>query len=392
VLLFAVAVRLPCRAADEPPGRTLELSTVRTASGRFAVFGADRAAGLHLLRWVRDTADRVERTLGRRMRTEGRSLHVILRRSAGAEGGRVETERFTAAGTRIRELVIYNEPAVGRERMEEALCGLLLEDYVEDAGAEIGREVRRRAGSSVVPAWLASGVAQNLSASRRARNRDEVLARWHAGRAASPLVLFGEDESGPAGAEGGDRALCGMVTGWLLSRPDKSERLERMFRRLATGQAVSAEWLAAAVFGCASAAEMDEAWDRWLLVQERVVYEPGGVTPALVTRLKAEWLLSAGDSDSRLGRGGLRRIEPADWITVRGEPWAAKQCREKAARIQLLALGRSREFRRAAHACARFFRAVAEAKSQRSCRRLLAEAEEALEAVAPDGAAAGAAE
>jgi hypothetical protein len=145
--------------------------------------GPDVFASMAQTRWAEETTSKLERLLGVKFpirRPEVIEIRLVSGREAALLPSLMLREE---SGLLLRVLVVNTaEPADG-EVMDELLCRALMAGYI--------RERRRGVAGSRMPAipqWLTMGVAQNLDAAVRGRNRD-VVTDW---RPASEIPKLAE--------------------------------------------------------------------------------------------------------------------------------------------------------------------------------------------------------
>ena len=133
---------------------------------------------------------------------------------------------------------------------------------------------------------------------------------------------------------------------WLAALPDRRTRFKTLFMKLAGGNAITVGSLESLIPGTNEAVGVDEAWDRWLLRQEYVVYAVGAVSTRIMDQLRAELVLQPGSCcippDASIPPGAVM----ADIVPRRNAEWITAFAREKRSRLDLLAVGRSEDFQK----------------------------------------------
>lgn len=393
--LLALGMAAPAPAAPPaPPAPGLREmranAPMRSHSGRFYIVGTNGVAKLQLLRWAEEFADKVEALVGIPLAFDHRVVRLVVREEPGA-GGRVATSQYVAAGRLVQRLTVVNYDVVDRELAWEALVHLLLSGYGFRATAGAGA-----APPPEVPHWLSLGVSQNLYPETKEQNRAVVLAAWRS-RGLPPLSAVVEEPgiypAGPGAAATNDvarrKAVCGLFAGWLLSLPDKPQRLQRLFDRVAEGGDVPFDWVAVSALGCPGAADAEERWDNWLVKQKRVVNLPGVAPPGMADLFRGELLLYPGDSGIPVGSNVQARLTARDLIPLREERWIPGVARRKTARLRLLATGRGPQAAAVADAYGGFFGALESGSGAGELARLLEAAERALRELDEAPGAAG---
>ena len=167
---------------------------------------------------------------------------------------------------------------------------------------------------------------------------------------------------------------------WVLSQPEKGECLRRVFERVAAGDPLSAQWFVPFVPGCATVADLDEQWDRWILQQKRVVYDPGLVMSDVIRQIEAQLTLYPGDSGIPLSTNLNERIEIRDLVARRKETWIAGVAQDRAMRLRVLSAGRGQELRDVVEAYCEFFEALGKNRTRvKTLEDLLAKAQSDLD-------------
>jgi len=358
--------------------RPLTAGVLESSSGRFTIVGTNTLENMDLAAWAERVTAKIERAIGVDIRDEGYPLIRIIVRPPGDDSrGGVEFRRGLEAGRVVQRLLIHGYDEVSHEEATEILCRMLVDSYV----IARQREQARTRGLRFAPPWMSIGMARNLDPSLREQNAELALALWQEGKLPSLGAILSSREGDASPAR---KAAYGVFFAWLRSWPESSECFQGMFRKLADGAVVPAEWLAAHMPGDASGTDLDEGWDRWMLRQKRVVYvlhKHGAATPRLVDQLKAQLLLYPGDFGIPLGGDAGREIRLEDLVELREESWIPTFSRNKSASLRLLAVGREAAFRDVVEAYCRFLDALAGGKRERVLVRLLAEADEDLAAL-----------
>ncbi|MBN1556546.1 MAG: hypothetical protein JW951_00200, partial [Lentisphaerae bacterium] len=202
------------------------------------------------------------------------------------------------------------------------------------------------------------------------------LRLWRAGRL--PTVTDFLAGGGAAAARG---PMSGLLVGWLADRPDRAARFGALFERLAAGRTAPPGWFCEAVLGYGGAADLEEAWDAWMLQQERTVYEPGRASPAAWEALAAERLLYPGafGIPHAVGTAPLRLRDLMHW---RDAPWLEAAVESKVRRLRLMALGRGEAYGAVVEHYAAYLNALRGDADREVLVELLEEAEALHEATA----------
>lgn len=378
-LVLATLIRAPAASAESDPAPAesghvaSERVVTRSASGRFLVAGARHASNAPYARWAEETATRLERLLGITLSAAGKApIEMVVSIDKAAGPAVIATCR--REGTLLRTLTVNESHQPDLELMEEGLCSLLLDGVVDDLRRARGLSPRDPA----VPVWLSMGIAQNLAAETRNRNRKLVVS-WSppADRPEAATVL--RWRSLPEGWPR-NRALCGMVVYWLGSMREGSGAYTLLLEGLAGDEGVGPEWVADRVAKVASVAMLERAWQEWLGRQGRTVQDLGALSSRLLEQLRSELdleLPAAGDAVA--GSPRVRRLTPSDVLAERR--WTAYLqlvAGQKVQAIRALTLGKASELVEAGEGYCRFYDSVARGSWRWTARYRLYKANTAL--------------
>lgn len=360
-------------AAARSPESPLPLKTHRSASGHFEFVGTNAVENMLLGQWAELVAERTGQLLSVPLPFDGRRVRLVVQAGDTDDCGVHAPSELYSDGLRIQRLVMPAIECLDDERVLNALCRLLLSGYVATAA---DRGVPRTGAQPLfgrIPPWLAQGVARNLTAEWRAVNSRHVVARWQEGR----LPLLKDWLARAAEAPGENRYLYGVFVDWLLDCRDRPARTRALFRHIAGGGAVTADWLVALLPGANSAADLEELWDSSMLVRKRVVFRPGTIPAEAVRQLRAALLLYPGDSGIPLASSVEQGSGLGTLLEHRGARWVPVFCRAKVGALQLMAAGRGPAFHEVVDRYTAFLNALAAGKGRRQLSRLLEEAEAA---------------
>lgn len=354
------------------PACALPLVTT-SSSGRFAVVGPDPAENTEYTRWAEDLAKRLERVLGNGAAIpKGSPVEIILdeSRSAGPTVTAGVQRRDSALPVLTRTLVVRRFLPVDQDLLQEGLVRLILAGLVERQRQEAGFPV-------VVPAfpqWLTMGLAQNLDPEGLARNRKIAASSGLGMESITASEVIGWIQL-PEGWHT-RKALCGLVTAWLLSQPGGPDAVrERMIRQ----EPMSAEWVADRIMRVRTVARMDSEWRAWRQRQGRVIQEFGGLSSAMIDQLRRELPLRvgvpvAGDDPAR-----GTWLRPEEVISARKtDRSVALRAVEKIEKIRIATLGKAPELVAVGEAYARFYQGVARGAWALTLKWRLARANDAL--------------
>lgn len=374
--------------ADNVLAGRLRQPVIKAAGGRFVLTGANPALVQAVARWAEETTDGLSRWTGYNFDFAHRVLTVSLEAAAPSGQPAIVIGQEWDGRRLLQRICLRDVEKVDRESAEEALGFLLLQGDIllrQRAAGSLGQSSRP---AEIVPRWLVEGLVQNLDPARRARNAEQVLDRWVAGRFSTlrswDLLLapsgFTDLPPYPSSEDGEfRRAVAGVFTAWFFYHLRGRNPLETILEELVQNRPVTVDWMVRQI---RPGLDADAEWDAWLLRQKRTVHLPGQATRTTLDQIRAAVLLFSPDSGMReLNRGGRIVVLPEDLIGERKDRALREACRAKAMELHLLAAGRGEEARAAAEAYARFFESVAEGSPPRRLRRRLAEADAALRAL-----------
>jgi hypothetical protein len=386
--LSAICLGAVCATGGEIAGQAPEPAALpeaanaarvvtRSSSGRFVVVGADSVGNSQYTRWAEEIAGRMERLLASPLPPVGGAPIEIVR-VYGRLAGAALTIDCRPMGSMRRVLTVNETRVPDYERMQGSLCGLLLDQYI----SERQRAPGRRAGSFAVPEWFSMGISQNLAAETRNRNR-KVVTGWRPVSERPGVVSVLEWRSLP---EGWPRnlALCGMVVHWLGSLKEGVGAYGMILDRLAAGETVQGDWVAARLGRGASAGALEQEWRDWLSRQARAVQEFGALSTVLVEQLNAELDLVF-PAEPEAGQEGrpLRRMTPAQVAAAKEHSVSLRlAASEKVQKIRAVTLGKAPELVEAGEAYCRFFELVTRGAWSPLVRRQFSRADGAYQRLA----------
>jgi hypothetical protein len=321
---------------DEMQSRMAAISklTSSSASGHFVVIGTNRLENVGLVGWCEDLQARIETITGLPVPFKQRTVRLIVHTDGVDAPHGVVARHARQSGELIHRIHLRSAAAAYERRGRQAICHAIMAGYVGPSLSSILE----------LPPWLWKGMEQNLSPDIRARNMEQALARWRAGELDSTWQIIGPDGPDPRqkALEGQERlAAYGVFVHWLAALPDRRTRFKALFAKVAGGNPITVAVLESLIPETSEAVGLDEAWDRWLLRQEYVVYAVGAVSTRIMDQLRAELLLHPGACCIPLDASLPRAAVMADLVPRRKAAWIAPFVREKRARLDLLAVGRS---------------------------------------------------
>lgn len=405
VLALGAGLSLPlgCIASEgsqktSPTNSATILPLSRSANGSLLVYGTNDLARLSWLRWAQAVCDRVEDILDVPAPSGRWTLRIVLQETPDPAIPRAFVKEDLTRETLVHRLYLVNPRKVDPDQCRELLCRAMLRACAyarQNTATAAGAAGNGLQVLAPVPYWFSQGLAQYLDQSLRGPNSREVLQLWESGRLAPMSQLLdsgisadgsgkGDGAAGTAGMVPGGvvglkgrlpPAVCGLLAGWVLSMPKRADLVEQLLVRLASGEPINAVWLASILPGCSSASDVDLQWDRWLLRQRTMVYDPGRATPDIVERFRRQLLLCPGDFGIPQDKRLERRIGFRDLIPDRGQRWVETFARNRANSLQTLAAGRGERMQAAVDAYCRFLTALAEGRRVSVLEQLLNDAE-----------------
>ncbi len=354
-----------------------ERKVIRSAKRGFLVTGSDSAELLSVSRWAEDVADDIERTMRVKMGFGSRRiLRIDIRTNEELPEGRVRGQQRFLSGQLEQRIRIENADNINWEDALEVYSKLLLNGYV----VLCQTEPQRAKSLGEVPDWLAVGLVQHIDPALRARNRKIVLS-WREDTGLPAFAEFLEWHDMSTGRQR-EKALCGMVVAWLCSRRESSGRWSSVFQRLADGEGISEEWLAANVVACGSVPDMAGAWSRWIDHQQRIITDLGSVSTLLMGKLRRRLVLRSGEPGVPAPAGVAEEMGFDVLVQRKKERWIPNFCKSREEEIKLLGAGRPAEFVTVTILYGDFLKAMQKRKRDQTLIKLLAKADKALDELA----------
>jgi hypothetical protein len=358
---------------------------LRGSGRRFVVLGGTAREALDLSAWSEAAARRIERLLGApQPRAPWREFRLDIHAPATSSVARVTAAAGWEAGRFVQRLAVHGYADADPCQIETAFCTLFLAGYVvdamprpESAAGTVGPLPRP---VPAVPPWLVQGIVQNLSAAARAASAEAVYESWRDGAMPSLESLLGLRGEGRAAGPGDPApgACAGMLVAWLRSLPQSADGFRRLFGVLAAGGDAGVGFWVGVVPGCRSPADVEAAWDAWILRQRRVIHVPGETTRLAVEGFKAQLLLYPADSgigSEREFRGPLRL---ADLLGHRRSSWLGDVVGSRIAALRLASAGRGPALARVAELYVAYLSGLAGREGAETLRDRLRAADAAL--------------
>ena len=341
------------------------------------VVGPEESVNMELAGWADNLAARLKKLIGLESPFDNRVFRIVVRQSADEDTGIASgTQQCDENGRLVQRLVISGYANAVKEDVEEVFCRLLLNGFVV---AKRMHETPENRVKATVPRWLSDGVVQNLTPSAKAQNSRIVVAMWKKGELPSLSKFLNADAQ--AADAPVDRPLSGVFVAWLLSMPGRGELLDRIFARIAEGEAVSQEWVATLVPGCESVSDLDEKWENWLLRQRHIIYTPGTAAADSISELKSQLLFYRGDFGIPFSTSQSERISLHGLIEERNAGWIPGLVESKCASLRFLAIGKGDEFKDVVEAYCSFLTAVSGKKNPKQLEKLLKTANDKIDSL-----------
>jgi hypothetical protein len=338
-LLLAVLLGVPVAASaqnDAPPSTT-------SADRRFVATGPDPEDNLRIVRWAEKNARSIEDLLGQPVPIAAHSP-IVLRLHPAATNeapGAVVSQRQEGARF-LQELRITGLRAADPEDLLETFTLLMIHRGVHELRASLPQAALR--GPAYVPAWFATGCAQNLHRTTRARNRAVVLRAFEAGGGLTAQEIL-RLQSLPRG-RWASKAECGLFVGWLASREDFPALRAALFRQFASGGPADAPWLCEQLPDATLLDDLEKHWDLWRLRSTQVRAEDTGLYDDAPGRLAALFPVNR-ERLAAIGATGMERdLDASELASFRAEPWFPKLVGALRAETLTLSAGQPPEFQR----------------------------------------------
>jgi hypothetical protein len=341
---------------------------------------------LLLLRWVDDALARIERTVDIPRTRQGRMLRVLAPDPDGDADapGEAETYQELEHNGVAQVLLLRHATRMERSVARQALCRLAIYGYVLDHAESRSPAVPFaewvwRDIPAAVPDWLWRGLAGYLDANARADSSEQAATAWREGGLPT-LAAFLRAGGNPAFSDAEDsealkRAYEIMLVNWLITFPRHGELFDRLFAQLASGDALTPEWVCQCLPDCETVTDLGEQWDAWMLVQRRRIPAPGETRESDIQRLEQELVLRRGDpgipADSDFPESG--RFDAL--LDFRRERWMRGFVAIKTHALRSLALGRGDAYRGVIDAYCEFLDALGRRARSKQLEARLQEAE-----------------
>jgi len=308
--------------------------TATSASGHFTVVGTNRVESFALGQWCENAVKQIESISG--IPIPFRKRRIVI--TVGAENVGGASVRYMPKGSRIisRSYLESYDSAYERQGRLSICCAILAAYTPSPAENMLS-----------MPPWLWLGIEQNLLYDVRARNIEKALSLWRSGQllTINDILSAKQDRNissqNKEDAEFYNRlAAYSLFVRFLSSQPAKTQTFASLF---SSKEPVTAAGLGTIVLGVDSEITLDEAWDRWLLGQSRVVRSSAMISSRLIEQLQSEMLLYPGSCGIPLASELPRRSPMERIVRFRKTEWLPQFVSSKRGRLNLIAAGHSGE-------------------------------------------------
>jgi hypothetical protein len=286
---------------------------------------------------------------------------LVLRDDPASTSGWVRV----AARPPALQIVVANYATVEVRAVGRALVGGLLSDFSLWG-------VSQRVDAVEAPGWLVTGMISAMDPEAREADYGAVFKSWRGG-ALPPLADCLSLLTSPSAPE----AVTGVIVQWILSMKGRDACLRDVMRRSAGGGAPRPEWFYE-VSGCSTPADLESAWEKWLVGRQWVIGAAGRRAHWIVERVREERLIYPGDSGIPSRKPGDAPMAPEDLIGESGSQWARDAAAARAVRLRVLSAGRGSEVGGVLEAYIRFFDALRDGKGKQELKVLLGNADAML--------------
>jgi len=358
------------------------IKTVHSPSRRFVIVGTNTTQLIPISRWSDEVAEKAERILRIKMDFREREFRIVVDAGDRYQSGRVQHIAGFSKGIFVQKLLIENPEAIDWEEVLEVFCSLLLDGQTVAQAKSSRPEVRR---VPAVPAWFSTGLAHNLDPALKSRDR-RIVMNWGRAGALPPFSSVVKWHVLPDGRSM-EKAISTAAVEWLLSLPDSAKCIEMLFSRLASGDAVSAEWIATLFPDCRTVEVLDGIWQARLDGERLVIADTGASSALAVEMLKDQLAIRALELGIPVDTNMSMVIEMKDLVAMKEKDWLPAFCVTKATQIRLSAGAGSPELLDAVEKYCVFLEALKNRRHDAKLLALLAEADAArqrLETVVMD--------
>ncbi len=222
--------------------------------------------------------------------------------------------------------------------------------------------------------WLAVGLAENLSATRKARNREWTLMLAEEGRLPSleRILTWRRMPDGPML----EKAACGHAVGWMLAARGQTNLLDSILDQARRNGRVTADWLLPVLAGTAGE-DPETAW-RTEASRRDVIAGGGRPASALLFRQFREAIRTPASELGFAPARELTALSPWQLLAIRREPGVRQAAQARARSVRQFAVGAPPEIRDIALRYQAVFERVAGRVPAFWLRRRLRQADRAL--------------
>lgn len=350
-----------------------QIRTIHSGKRRITIMGRNQVDMVRVARLVEDALDRIDRALRHKARFgERSSLRIRLAQDNQSRAGRVvRSQRLT--GKRLNQVIaLVNPGQVETDDVLEALAWAVLSRHVL-AGVHTGTGDLE----GVLPRWLSEGLGQSLYKDIRARNYERIMWR----RAENRTIRLADLVAADTVVKDHDarRPEYELIVAWILASQDSKANLASLFKEIRAGQKPGMPWFVEHVPGCATAEDVERAWDAWLERQGRRIVAPGTLPPSVLRSFRAEQILRRGQHGIPKDADLPAEFELQHLIGMRTAPWLKPLVRDRVAVYRSLAIARGDEFKKVVELYVTYLEALEGKAIDVQLARVLGRAERALE-------------
>lgn len=355
-------------AKEETPGQ------IKSVSGRFVIYGKDRARMLDCASWFEEIAGNVEKILKIKIPKDRNILILKLIDNPDAESGNIVSLTQKEKGILSSVVTVVNYEKADIEKILENTCDLLVRDYIKRNNNAVKSA---DADDPAVPKWFIQGISQCIYPELKKRNADLVIKMWRSGEL-KPLSYYLEDVAYGASRDvESTKAVRCIFMDMLMNRYQEKSCINSIMKRVSENAAIDADWLFKDCLGYESVPMIDEAWDKWIIRWKKIICLPGSTTKDDVNKLKQNLVLS-------IDKEGGTLMDPHEFIRFgavikrKDEEPIRKAAAAKIVELNMISVGRSDDFRQTVDAYNAFLREISQGSSMWALKGLLDNANELM--------------
>jgi len=316
--------------------RIAELSklTATSASGHFTVVGTNRVENFALGQWCENASKQIKSITGIPIPFHKRRIVITI---SNENAGGASVHYMPKVSRIISHCYIKSYDFAYERRGRLAICSAILAAYTPSPAENMPS----------MPAWLRLGIEQNLLYDVRSRNLEKALSLWRSGQLITINdILTAKDDKNIDSKDKDNAELYNRLAAYSLfvrylsSHPSKKKIFASLFH---AEEPITAASLGTIVAGGDLEITLDEAWDRWLLSQSRIVRSSAIISSRRIEQLQSEMLLYPGTCGIPLASELPRRSPMESIVRFRKSEWLPQFVSSKRGRLSLIAAGHSGE-------------------------------------------------